>query len=390
MDFFKKELKKADPRIVRKINRWNIFEQIRKEQSLSISEITLITGLTPATINTILADLLQMGFVRKIGEGESTGGRKPGIFSLNLNRHFIFGAELGLRKIKIGLMKLNGEFVTQKQLTIPTLKKEEVIKGLVLLIREIIQSCSLDIESILGLGLAQPGIVDTSGKIILLDIHKKWREVPLGNLIQKELSFPVFLIEEATSRLIGELEYGEAQGFENLIYILIGDVDCGGISGGIVSNRTVITGKLGFAGEIGHMLINPDGPECFCGRRGCWEASGSLEYLKKRLGVSFDELVNNSSKELFGKKNRNILDDFLDVHSDGIANLIHIFNPEKVLIGGQITRLEDTFFTMLLERIDQKVMKPFLNNMNIEVSKNKNAAILGASAVVLKNALNKK
>jgi predicted NBD/HSP70 family sugar kinase len=383
------KIRKADPRIVRQINAWNVFEELRRRKQTTIPELCSVIGLTAASVQSILHEMGRMGLVRKIGEGKSAGGRKPSLYALENESHFILGAELGVSKLRVALVCLNGDVKDQRRFSLTPSQPAEVAKFLAQAVKEIAEANQLGESAILGLGVAQPGIVDNSGQVIRLDIHKKWSEVPLGELIQGELSFPVFLIEETHAQLTGIVEYGSMQGLENSIYILVGNIDAEGVSGAVMSNGALLAGNSGFAGEFGHMQVDPSGPVCLCGRRGCWEAGGSLHRLAARIGLGLENEKDRIPDRLFLEDSRELLDEFLEVHANGIVNLIHAFNPRTICVGGEITCLGDRFFEMLFERVRGKAMGPFLKGLSFLVNTGKDDALQGASAVAMKEVLRK-
>jgi predicted NBD/HSP70 family sugar kinase len=124
-----------------------------------------------------------------------------------------------------------------------------------------------------------------------------------------------------------------------------------------------------------------------CGRRGCWEASGSLNRLAARIGLGLENEKDRIPDRLFQDSCRELLDEFLEVHANGIVNLIHAFNPHTIVVGGEITCLGDLFFQMLFERARAMVMGPFLKSVSFQVNMNKDSGLLGASAVAMKEVL---
>jgi glucokinase len=223
--------------------------------------------------------------------------------------------------------------------------------------------------------------------MVRLDVHKNWREVPLGELIQKELNLPVFLVEEAHARLVGIVDRATEHAPDNLIYLLAGNIDGEGLSGAVMTNGAIVGGSSGFAGEMGHMQADPQGPLCPCGRRGCWETVGSLEYLAKRLGVPLLAGKEILRERLFQPACRKVLEDFISVHANGIVNLIHVFNPQTVIVGGELALLGGPFFMRLFERVRGEAMEPFRKNLELLVRQDEDDALRGASAVALKEVL---
>lgn len=198
-----------------------------------------------------------------------------------------------------------------------------------------------------GLSNPETGILFTSPNL------PRWRDVPLRDIIEKEFSKKAFIINDANAAALGELYFGAGRGANDFVYITIST----GIGGGIIIDGKIYTGSIGTAGEVGHMTIDDNGPLCNCGNRGCWEtlASGTalarearhrikeraktsiLDYadgdVEKVTAEAIDKAAqagDNLAKELIVRTGY-----YLGV---GLANLINIFNPEIIVIGGWLSQ----------------------------------------------------
>ena len=134
-------------------------------------------------------------------------------------------------------------------------------------------------QSILGLGLGLPGLVDVSTGTLLFSPNLGWTEVPLRRLLEAKFPFPIYIDNEANLAALGESYFGAARGCD---FVLL--VSCGvGVGAGIVLNRQLLAGAAGLAGEVGHMTIDPHGPRCNCGNTGCWETFVSQWAVFRRI-----------------------------------------------------------------------------------------------------------
>jgi predicted NBD/HSP70 family sugar kinase len=394
-----KRVNRADPRIVRKINLHSIFSILRDNKSLGVSDISRLTGLSLSTVKSILNDLIEMNLVIEIGEGHSTGGRKPTLYDLNLKNIFVCGIELYAHFLKVGFLKLDGSILWDKEWAIQTMVPEELAVIIHEKILEGLQDLRISFDELIGIGICIPGLTNLERKSIMLDVQFGWTDVPFGSILQKILPVPVFIAEDANVKMIAEIEYGIAKNMENFLFLLIGTGSGKGIGCGIVLNNAIIEGSKGFAGEVGHTIIDPNGPICSCGRKGCWEAQGSISQMIEKLNeiipnirikdiTELNNFLRNVPENNIQQKVKSIFNWFVNIQAEGIANLIHIFNPEFIVIGGEITILGDLFIEPLRERVKQKVMKPFQESYRIEFSKmEKDSSILGASALVIQQAI---
>jgi predicted NBD/HSP70 family sugar kinase len=388
----------ADPRLVREINRHTVFSILKQNREISVSQISHLTGLSLATIKAVLEDLRRYDLIRELGEGVSAGGRKPKMYSLNLVDVHICGMEMHSHSLKICVLKLDGTIVLRKNWSIKGMNPVDVADFIQQKLLHTIAEARINDRKMLGAGLSQPGIVDFDGKNIRFDVHSGWNEIPFGSMLQERIPFPVFLVEEANAKMIAEIEFGNAGNYKDFIYVMIGSSHEGGISGGIVLNGEIVLGSQGFAGELGHMSLNYLGPRCFCGRNGCWEALSGIPEMLESVQQICPWANVQSIEELFVflrdafhqgiTECSEMLNNFISVQADGIANLIHIFNPSHIVIGGTAALMGDVFLEKLLDLISAKTMKPFLENTKIELSSiERDSAVLGAGSRVLQDAL---
>lgn len=387
----------VDPRIVREINQNRLFSLLRTKGASTISEISRSIHLSPATVKSVLDDLERYGLIRETGEGSSTGGRKPRLYSLNMEHNIVCGVDLHAHLCTTALIRMDGSILTSTACAPQSKTPEEVAELIRDAFSQLCREQNIPYSDVLGIGISQPGIVGSDGKKIRFDVHHGWTEVPLGSLVQELVPLPVFLVEDANGKLSAEMEFGGIEETDNLLYVLIGSPGESGISGGMVIRDEIMNGFKGFAGEIGHIVIDLKGPGCYCGRRGCWEAVTNVFNLIKKITqwypdtklIEIDDfyyflLENHGSS----RKVKNMLEWYVDMQAEGIVNLVHILNPEKIIIGGKITLLGNTFLDLLLKRIREKVMRPFIEDVDISLSSiEKESGILGAVSIVLQHAV---
>ncbi len=387
----------VDPRIVREINQNRLFSLLRTKGASTITEIGREIHLSPATVKSVLDDLERYGLIRETGEGFSTGGRKPRLYSLDFERNIVCGVDFHSHLCTTALIRMDGSILTSTASAPQSKTPEEIAELIRDAFTELCKEQNIPYSDILGIGISQPGIVGSDGKKIRFDVHHGWTEVPLGSLVQELVPLPVFLIEDANGKLSAEMEFGGIEETDNLLYVLIGSPGESGISGGMVSRGEIMHGFKGFAGEIGHMVIDPKGPLCYCGRRGCWEAVTNVFDLIKKIQQWYPDAKLTEIDDFFhfvldnhtsSRKVYSLLEWYVDMQAEGITNLIHIINPEKIIIGGKITLLGEIFLDRLKQKIKEKAMTPFIEDVDISFSSiEKESGILGAVSIVLQHAV---
>lgn len=236
-----------------------------------------------------------------------------------------------------------------------------------------------------SIGIGSPGSIDQENGVIRYSPNfPDWKDVEITKDLKERLKCDVFIENDANIFAIGEHYFGVTQDAKNFISITIGT----GIGGGIFVDGRLLTGENGFAGEIGHMKLTKYGPLCGCGKQGCFEAWCSSENIKKRYNNLFK--TNLSTQEILRKTDNEsleFLDETFEMMGIGISNLINIFNPSLVVLGGGFTKSHDLFIDKVRKYTKKFVLPSFVDTYNIVISKlGENSAVLGAiSLAIYKN-----
>ncbi len=248
-----------------------------------------------------------------------------------------------------------------------------------------------------AVGIACPGPLDSDNGIVIQPPNiPEWEYFPLEEFLEDKLSLPVVIEKDANLAAFGEWQFGAGQGYHHLIYLTIST----GVGGGIIINDQLLLGSHGFAGEIGHITVSPEGPECSCGRKGHLEAysSGpsivrwvSSQLEDEKLQDIFPEVEltakilqeaaeqgNQLARAAFERAGRHI--GFV------LADLLHIFNPEIIVIGGGVSKAGDVLFAAIRETVASSVLsQAFLDEFQIvPAALGDNSGLLGALAFARK------
>ena len=258
---------------------------------------------------------------------------------------------------------------------------------------------SVDNGRILGLGVSAPGPVDMSGGVLLCSPGRAdWTNVPLKQVWQDRLNIPVFVGNDANLGALGEHRFGAGRGIESMVYVTVST----GVGGGIVPNGNLLDGATGLAGEIGHMTLLPQGPRCGCGNLGCLEALASgraiagaavsqlregresmvRELVQGQLERVSSEVVARAAKqgdqmavELLGEAGR-----YLGI---ALANLVHLVNPQRIVLGGGVAKAGPSFLTPVVREVELRTMDVFNGSFEIVLAElGDDAPMLGAVTMV--------
>lgn len=243
------------------------------------------------------------------------------------------------------------------------------------------------IESFKGVAVSATGQIDVNkGEVIGTGGNiKNYEGSKFKEKIEEKYKVKATVINDANAAALGELFLGNGKNSKNIVMITIGT----GVGGGIVVNGEILNGRLGIGGELGHFSINNKGKKCTCGNTGCYEQYASMSALIKRVKEELD--INDiNGKEIFEQINHNekmkeIVDRWIEDVACGVVSLVHIFNPDIVLIGGAVSEQKELFIDKLRKLVKERVMKNFAKDLKVEPAKLKNdAGIIGALYYLLK------
>lgn len=245
-----------------------------------------------------------------------------------------------------------------------------------------------------AVGIGMPGLVDFNGRVLSPPNLPGIELLPLKEILEEELNIPVFVDNDANMAALGEYKYGAGKGVKNLIMLTLGT----GIGGGIIIDGRVYHGR-GYAGEVGHITINPDGPLCNCGNYGCAEAFiGSVrivqraeEYVKIGLNTRLKEYAGNITPKIIEEMAyngdpiaREIIEEMGRYLGISISNYCAVLDPERVILGGGLSKFGD----MLLNSTKREVNKRLYTRKDIDIVFGKlgdKAALLGCYQMVIQN-----
>ncbi|MGN0478042.1 MAG: ROK family protein [Hominenteromicrobium sp.] len=300
----------------------------------------------------------------------------------------LLGIDIGGTAVKIGVVDETGNILLSETRSVSfDGYKTPIMTTVTALAGELLEKSP---EKPVGIGVSATGQIDVhTGTVIGVGAHfGNWLGSEVAAILEDAFHLPVTVINDANAAALGEQCYGSARGRDNALVVTIGT----GVGGGIIENGRLIQGRRGIGGEIGHYIIDFDGEPCPCGNRGCFERYGSTGALVRRftgdpallaeLGVPA-EVVNG--KVIFDHLGQPAVqaavDRWIDCISFGIVGLVHIFNPEIVLIGGGISREEERFIRPLREKILSRAMQQFAKDLVVEAAAlGNNAGLLGACA----------
>ncbi|MFC5653801.1 ROK family protein [Paenibacillus solisilvae] len=375
----------------------SILQTLRMKGSMSRIELTRITGLSRATISTSIAELMEYNLVYETDNRQTTGGRPATSLELVPYSNIIIGVDFDHNLWTIGAFDLLGNVI--KTITIPVnaSSPEMTFKVLSGEIKDFIKTLDRDPIPLLGIGV--PGLVSESHSIITSAAQLNWYHIDVEKIMREEIGWPTVVLNRYRARGLTECRYGSGQSFSNLAYIGVGT----GVAAGLYIDRQLLSGSLGGAGEIGHFTIEPEGPLCPCGNQGCLQALCSgpvIEQEFRRLLRSGEKSVIYSDPSLDMQLLKTY--DICAVADQGdalaikvvnqaaaylgiaMANLVNLFNPEAIILGGAIPNSSRLFVETATKIMKQRAMSSLSAATKVKTSSFKDiGGALGAANFAL-------
>lgn len=395
----------ADQVLVRKLNTSLIMECLRTSGPLSRAGLSAATGLNRSTVSSIVTDLLEKGLVREIGLQFSTRTGRPGmLLELNPDGGCAVGVEIGVDFISAVLTDFVARVLWRKRIPTNPEEGQDVIIGQA---EEIVQEALAVGRGrglpLLGIGLGVPGLVDIHEGTLVFAPNLRWCDVPLRQMWTQRFGLPVFVENEANAAALGEYYFGNARGVQNLIYLSAGV----GLGGGIIIKGKLFRGSNGYAGEVGHMTVDPDGELCGCGKRGCWETLVGPRAIARRVRRALESGEQSSIPSLIENDldridvsivvqaaqagdpvARTALEEVGTYLGIGISNLVNAFNPEMVVVGGVLSLAGPFLVPIIEETVQTHALPQPRKALTITTSAHGvDACVMGAAALVLDEVL---
>ncbi|WP_156291825.1 ROK family transcriptional regulator [Oceanobacillus salinisoli] len=328
----------GDSAYIKKINRSLILKTIIQHQKISRAELSKITGLNKATISVQVADLLQEEIICESRLEHNSIGRRPIMLSINGNAGYVLGIDLDYHEIIFNICNLQGKSIQMETLHPDTENYDEIVRLLITQIKKYIKAYSNSIYGLVGVVLGIHGTVNKDQSILFIPKYQ-WHHKDLKSDLEKEVSdIDIYIENNANLSAKAEKTY-KYNYSDNLLTVIL----TSGIGAGIIIDGKLHRGYHGYAGEMGHMIIAPDGIPCKCGNHGCWEKySSEPSFLEQLSKLSNKKVVHNDVKQLITKQDpttMELLNDFIRYLSIGLNNIINLYNPETIVLNSEVLKI---------------------------------------------------
>ena len=370
----------ASSELTRDINRDLVLELIRSMQPISRVDLARASGLQPSTVSSIVEQLLGERWIREGAMVKTARGRRPTLLFLN-DDLVILAADVHPTQAVVALLDLNGRFLARRLLPLSSHPEKAFVSIADAMGQLRDQFPGKTFE---GAGLSLPGRVDPTTNKLLLAPNLPWHDFDIQAAVARHLGLAVQIENGANSSLLSELWFGRMDGVRNAVLVTISE----GVGTAILAEGRLIAGQHGLAGEFGHITVDPQGPLCNCGARGCWEVFASSRAALRYYSDLVPEAPRHTIVELVSLAidGNPAAVEALERQAIAIGQGLHILNavlsPDVILFAGDITSMWEMSRDIIARECKAGVMAgegPRLQS----IGDGEQARLRGAAAVVL-------
>ena len=348
----------------RRHHRSLLLQELFREGPASRADLARSTGLTRVTVSDLMAELVADGLVEELGAPvESRVGKPPTLVGLAVDSTHVIGIDLSATDRMTGaVINLAGEVQARHEVAIDGARGEAAVVLVHGLATDLI---AMTDRPVLGVGVGSPGVVDAAGTVIDAP-NLEWTETPLASSLADALGLPVFVANDANTAVLGEHTFGET-GDGGLMVLRVGT----GVGAGLILSGSLLHGHLGAAGEIGHVVVDPDGERCACSRTGCLETILAVPHLRRRLEQrrGEDDQVLAATGELLGA---------------ALAPVVGTLNLHELVLSGPAELLDGPLRESAERTIRARTMPISSDGLVVRTSKlGEDVVLVGATVLVL-------
>jgi predicted NBD/HSP70 family sugar kinase len=342
---------------LRERNRLRVIDALRTRGAISRADIARQTGLSRSTVSSLVGDLQAAGLVvERVAESAAPaspqGGRPPVLVALDQSAGAVIGLDFGHDSLRVAVADLSYAILaeTYAELEVDT-AAQDALDTAARLVDELIEEAGVERDRVLAAGMGLPGPIDrASGLVHSQPILPSWVGLNPAGEMEERLELPVHLDNDANVGALGESTFGVGRGSHVMAYLRLS----AGIGAGLVINGRPFRGARGIAGEIGHVLVDPQGPICRCGNRGCLETFVAGPALCELLRRSHGPLTVPDLLRLVEEGDagcQRVLADAGRVVGRAVADLCNYLNPDLVVVGGDLSVAGDVLLEPMREAV---------------------------------------
>jgi len=385
-------INKATHQLTRQHTRDLVLRTIFDHETISRAEIARLTKLTLTTVSDVVTELIEAGLVEEVGIGSSQGGKNPILLSIAADSRCFIGLNLAQDRFYGAVVNLRGEIKEIVETPVEERNGEQALLLVYKILDRLIKKCS---QSLVGIGVGAPGLINTREGVILNSVNLDWQNLPLAHILKERYGLPVSVLNDSQATAIGEYVYGgDHKAHKNLIVVNVKH----GIGAGILINGRLFQGDGGGAGEIGHVVVQEYGALCRCGKRGCLETIASAGAVSQRAALLARDdhetclprdkrkiilVVIETAYKAGDKLAKKVVLDAGHYLGLSLANLIGILNIQKIVITGAMTQFGAEWLEAVRNAMHEAALERMAEDTELELGAlDFKACILGACALL--------
>jgi glucokinase-like ROK family protein len=374
------------------------------DRSVARSELTEALGVSRSKISLEVGRLLEAGLLMEDGLAESEGGRRSSLLRIPRSAGLIAAVDIGATSIDVALSTLGSELVAHRGEPADVREGPKAVLGRVKdLLSELLEGQGASRREVRAIGVGVPGPVEqASGLLRSPPIMPGWDRFPIRDAFAGEYAAPVFVDNDVNVMALGEHWGGVGEGLDNMLFVKIGT----GIGGGIIADGRLYRGTQGCAGDIGHICVDPEGPVCSCGNRGCLEAVAAApaialkaercarEGLSPSLSGVLEERGELSARDVGEAASRGDYYALEIIRESGrlvgrvLATLVSTLNPSLIVIGGGVANIGHSLLAEIRSTVYRRSLPLATRNLPIVLSElDETAGVVGASVLAAEGVL---
>lgn len=371
---------------MRELNVSLLIELVRSAGSISRADLARQSELSAPTVGTIVDQLLERGILVEVALARSNGGRPPVLLSIDATAGYVIGIKLRGDGLTTVICDLEAEIVATREFRVSLVADPDgAIDAIVSEVREVLRDAKVPRAKVLGLGIGLSGVIDSSAGVCVSSHLLQWHNVEIESKLRRLLRLPVWIDNDVNTLAVAEKWSGDARDARDFLTLSIGR----GIGLGIVIDRSLYRGAYGSSGEFGHIIVEPGGPICECGRSGCLEAVVGEDSMLREIGHRLSRDV--SREEMIAGLNAGdpvacgVVEAAGNKLGISVANVVTLLNPELLIICGEGTELGATFLDPIVRAVREQTFASLGLKVEVKIQRwGDEAWAVGAATLVLR------
>ncbi|CAM4457824.1 DNA-binding transcriptional regulator NagC [Vibrio agarivorans] len=384
--------------LVKQLNSAAVYRLIDQKGPISRIQVADVSQLAPASVTKITRQLIERGLIKEVAQQASTGGRRAISLQTEVAPFHSVAVRIGRDYVHLSLYDLGGNILADTQHDFYYTEQDELAEGVVNFIRHFIAENDKLIEQLIAIGVTLPGLVNPETGVVEYMPNTEIEKLELSAIIRDAFSVQCFVGNDVRGMALAEHYFGASQDCQDSILVSVHR----GTGAGIIVNGQVFLGFNRNVGEIGHIQIDPLGEQCHCGNFGCLETVAAnpaiVERVRKLIAQGYESSLTTLDSITVGDvcKHANLGDELAKQSlvrvgnqlGKAIAITINLFNPQKILIAGDITKSEDIVFPAIMRNVENQSLTTFHKDLPIVAAQLGDKPTMGAFAMIKRAMLN--